>query len=137
MLGMDWGTIVPAAITGAVGLAGIGGTLLATRMTHNAEGKRAKLAEKRRVYAQALAALTAYIAANHLVVTNRDNRASAAIAMYSAVQEVVLTAPTHIADLAGEVERYARGDHVEEFNKSYAELAVAMRKDLDANDASL
>ncbi len=59
---MDWTIIVPTAITGVVGLAGIGGTLLSARMTSksdaenlrtsiSAEDARAKLAEKRRAYA--------------------------------------------------------------------------------------
>jgi hypothetical protein len=59
---------MPAAITGVVGLAGIGGTLLSARMTGksdaanlrmsvSAEDTRAKLAEKRRIYANCLAAI--------------------------------------------------------------------------------
>lgn len=59
---VPWDVIV----TGAVGIAGIGGTILATRMTGNAqtrnllvsidaENKRAHIAEKRRIYAEFLA----------------------------------------------------------------------------------
>lgn len=62
---------MPAAITGAVGIAGIGGTVLSATITRksaaenlrisiDAENERIKLAEKRRIYAQALAAITAY-----------------------------------------------------------------------------
>ena len=63
---MDWAIVV----TGVVGLAGIGGTLLAARMTSksdaanlrtsiSAEDARANRAEKRRIYANYLAALSA------------------------------------------------------------------------------
>lgn len=67
---MDWATVVPTAIAGVVGLAGIGGTLLSARLTSksdaenlrtsiSAEDAGAKLAEKRRIYANCIAAITA------------------------------------------------------------------------------
>jgi len=67
---MDWGPVITAGITGIVGLAGIGGTLVSAKITRKsaaenlrtsigAEDERARLAEKRRIYAQALASLTA------------------------------------------------------------------------------
>jgi hypothetical protein len=67
---VDWAIV----ITGVVGLAGIGGTLLSAgmasksasenlRISISAEDARAKLAEKRRIYASCLAALMAYAAA--------------------------------------------------------------------------
>ena len=57
-------------VTGAVGIAGIGGTILATRMTAkvqtanllvsiNAENNRVQVAEKRRIYAEFLASIDA------------------------------------------------------------------------------
>ena len=56
---VDWTTVISTAITGAVGLAGIGGALLSARMTSKsdaenlkmsiaAEDEHARLAEKRR-----------------------------------------------------------------------------------------
>ena len=58
------GTGHTTGIIGIVGLAGIGGTLLSARMTGSSEDRRAKLAEKRRVYAGFLAALTQYAGAD-------------------------------------------------------------------------
>jgi hypothetical protein len=55
----------PTIITGAVGVAGIGGTLLSARwqtasvkLSIAAEDERAKRAEKRRIYAAAYSALS-------------------------------------------------------------------------------
>jgi hypothetical protein len=65
---VDWATVVPTAITGLLGLAGIGGTLLSARLTSksdaenlrtsiSAEDARSRVVEKRRIYAKCLAAL--------------------------------------------------------------------------------
>jgi hypothetical protein len=48
MSAMDWG---PVMSTGITGIAGIAGTLLSARMTGSSKDRRAKLTEKRRVYA--------------------------------------------------------------------------------------
>lgn len=64
--GTDWPAIV-AAITGAVvGLAGIVATFLSGKRRINAENERARLAEKKRIYAACLNAL------NDLVVAVAD-----------------------------------------------------------------
>jgi hypothetical protein len=66
---MDWTTVVSIAITGLVGIAGVAGTIVAAkiasksatkdlRLSINAESDRAREAEKRRIYAESLAAFT-------------------------------------------------------------------------------
>jgi hypothetical protein len=67
---VDWATVASVAITGAVGIAGVAGTIAAARiagksaresamLSINAENRRARLADKRQVYAHAIAALDA------------------------------------------------------------------------------
>jgi hypothetical protein len=67
---VDWATVASVAITGAVGIAGVAGTIIAARiagksaresamLSVNAENRRVRLADKRRVYAHAIAALDA------------------------------------------------------------------------------
>lgn len=62
---MTWTTVVPTVVTGVVGLAGIGGSILSAKLAGstatanllrsiNAEDKRTHLSEKRRTYAAAL-----------------------------------------------------------------------------------
>jgi hypothetical protein len=51
MFDVDWSSVVPALITGAVGIAGVAGTLLSARIAANSSAERDRLAEKRRVYA--------------------------------------------------------------------------------------
>lgn len=53
----DLSVIIPSAITGAVGVAGIGGTILAARMNNNAEDRRIQRTYKRELYSHCLAAL--------------------------------------------------------------------------------
>jgi hypothetical protein len=66
-LPVDWTSYIPSAITGVVGLAGIGGSIWSARITGerstknllhsiNAQNKLARDAEKRRLYAANLAA---------------------------------------------------------------------------------
>jgi hypothetical protein len=70
---MDWAIYIPTITTGVVGLAGIGGAILSSRMaskstTSNldmsitAEDRRAKVAEKRRIYARYLASIIEVVA---------------------------------------------------------------------------
>ena len=62
----NWATVIPAVVTGAVGIVGISGTILSARLTAKsqtanlrlsigAENHRAQLAEKRRIYATFMA----------------------------------------------------------------------------------
>jgi hypothetical protein len=85
MSAMDWATVASVAITGAVGVAGVAGTIISARiagksardsagLSINAEADRARLAEKRRIYARALGALDSAALA---VVAARSWRAQA------------------------------------------------------------
>jgi hypothetical protein len=71
---MDWTVYIPVAITGAVGLAGIGGSIWSARIAGketaanlirsiDAQNERAREAEKRRLYAASLAAFNEMMAA--------------------------------------------------------------------------
>jgi hypothetical protein len=77
---MDWSIVVPTAITGVVGLAGIAGSIISARQTSKsasrdlhlsikAEDKRASIAERRRIYA----AFNAAIESLWIVVTSSED----------------------------------------------------------------
>jgi hypothetical protein len=80
---VDWATVASGAITGVVGIAGVAGTILAAKIAGNsatenarlgisAESDRARLAEKRRIYARAIAAVDAgFLAARSAVSADR------------------------------------------------------------------
>ena len=55
--GVDWTAVTAAIVGGVVGLAGIVFAWRQSKMTISAEDQRIKLAEKRRIYANCLAAL--------------------------------------------------------------------------------
>lgn len=111
---MDWAIIMPTAITGVVGLAGIGGTLLSARMTGksdaanlqvsiSAEDRRARCTEKREVFARFLtAASAAQMAAvryrshydpDHPQGDLAEAQSAAVVAMSQAVSVLILIAP--------------------------------------------
>lgn len=117
MARVDWGTAISAGITALVGLAGIGSTLLAVRMTSRSEDKRAKLADKRRIYANCLAALADGLRASILeakrsdtltlndykdYVLLHDNAVIAQMTAMNAVAEVQLIGSLDVAKLASE-----------------------------------
>lgn len=141
---MDWGTVVPAAITGVVGLAGIGGALLSARMTGksdaenlrtsiSAEDRRARLAEKRRIYANCLATLT-IAATARAEAHDRQGAAAALVAAANAAFEVKLIAPRTVCGFTDPaMSRLANSEFGKADNRSadaIAELAHAMRVDL-------
>jgi hypothetical protein len=80
---VPWSTI----ITGAVGVTGIGGTLLSARwqtagvkLSIAAEDERARLAQKRRVYAATTAALNdGLLAMSRQELNDRDTTASGSV----------------------------------------------------------
>jgi hypothetical protein len=144
---VDWGTIAPAAITALVGLAGIGGTLLSARMTGRSEDKRAKLAEKRRIYANFLAAHSAALRESVLearagssparkdYAVLHDNAVVAQMAALNAAAEVQLISSFNVARLAMEsfgtlVDISPASPGHEEWAKAYALLVAAMRTEL-------
>jgi hypothetical protein len=80
---VDWAQVTPVAITGAVGIAGVAGTIIAAklagntatqnvRLSVNAEDDRARLADKRRIYARAIAAIDVALIATALMHENED-----------------------------------------------------------------
>jgi hypothetical protein len=48
---MDWSSVVPALITGTVGIVGVAGSVLSARIAGKSMSQRDQLAEKRRIYA--------------------------------------------------------------------------------------
>jgi hypothetical protein len=153
---MDWAIVV----TGAVGLAGIGGTLLSARMTSksdaanlrasiSAEDTRAKLAEKRRIYASCIAALDAY--ANYAEYATRADTlplaqraqllgesARSRLAAFYASSEMDLIAPPEVAVWVHRMlwtvlraEKAATNEaQVGEIVDAHMNVVVAMRRDL-------
>jgi hypothetical protein len=160
MSAVDWGTVIAAGITGLVGIAGIGGTLLSARMTGKsdaenlrtsitAEDGRARLAEKRRVYANCLARLTDGFFAATIVKTYEGKHTEAEykaavlecnrarVVATNALHEVKLIGPPNLGSLATSAVRsllrLLEGDNTE-FSRVQAELTLAMRADLGEPD---
>jgi len=122
---VDWAAVTSIAITGAVGIAGVAGTIIAARiagksaresaqLSINAEADRARLADKRQVYAHATAALHAAMAAvvaanaskdhppgDTSAPTDREVR-TALFAALDAVSELRLIAPRPVGGLASQ-----------------------------------
>ncbi len=107
----------PNLITGAVGVAGIGGTILAAWMTGkrqtanlklsiNAENQRARVAEKRRIYASCQASFNRLLAAARRPQHDDAELDSAAAGASAAVSELVLIAPDDIGQQAETIRRY-------------------------------
>jgi hypothetical protein len=143
-----------------VGLAGIGGTLLAARMAAksaaenlrssiSAEDARANRAEKRRIYAGCVAALTAYfdgtVAPNTGSLLWADKRAvldaelgRTRLAAQVAVSEMDLIGPPEVAIMAHRamraVLRASEGGDTADALSSIVNLTMTMRRDLGAGD---
>lgn len=131
---MDWGTIVPAAIVGAVGLAGIGGTLLSARMTINAEDARTQRGEKRLIYANCLAALERCRQAVRQAQAHPDGDKEhevfkARTVLWSALQEVTLVGRPPLVVQAHETVGQIEADGDTYATASF-DLVQAMRDDL-------
>ena len=152
MSGVDWGTVIAAGITGLVGVVGIGGTLLSARMTSksdaenlrtsiSAEDARAKVAEKRRIYANCLAALVAASMASGAARAANDNPAvefrmetlqramAAQQAAMNAVSEVQLIGSPEVSVLAMHCSMAAT-DTSSDWGSTYSRLLTTMRTDL-------
>jgi hypothetical protein len=147
----DWGILV----TGLVGVAGIGGTVLATWMTGKsqttnlrisigAENERARLAEKRQIYVRYLAAsgeLINAMAKQHALGEEADDALSTALvyergaaftSVLNTLGELLLIAPKHVmllADSAGATIGGVSPD-AGEFRRVREALLLAMRADL-------
>jgi hypothetical protein len=61
--GVDWPAVVASISTGVAALAGIGGAVWQSQRGWNREEAWDKVAEKRRIYASCITALTTYLAA--------------------------------------------------------------------------
>ena len=142
--GTDWPAVVAAITGGVVGLAGIFAATRQSGKSIRAEDARAKLAERRRIYANYLATLTQYAGADNRLRAAEDGskeheealreRSQAQTAARTAVQEVTLIAPASLSILAQQVDSQGRnvrdeagGDRI---TKAYAEMIIAMRADL-------
>jgi hypothetical protein len=106
---MNWVTDIPTIVTGVVGVAGIGGTILSARiarksaadtarLTITAENERITLAEKRRIYAECISALTMPLAAS--LPDSEKNTFDAALTANNLVAELGLIAPQDIQEKA-------------------------------------
>lgn len=154
---MNWATVVPTAIAGAVGLAGIGGTLLSASIAGKsnaenlqtsiaAENDRARLYEKRRVYANCLAVLMLGYLEAAMVRARGDTRSKGyADAVLKANRARTAAAVNALSEvrLIGSQEVGSRATHAvmtllhflkegsgEDFGKAHAKLTLAMRIDL-------
>jgi len=108
---MDWGVVVSGGITGAVGIAGIGGSILSAKVA----GKlAAQNLQTRRIYARHLAACTELAKERINYITQPEVGGAAKLAALSdyltagaaviaATAEVQLIAPDDVARLADEV----------------------------------
>jgi hypothetical protein len=102
----DWPTIVLGIVTGIVGLAGIGGTLWSGKRSITAENQRARLAEKRRVYARFFAAITDLLVlsdsasqSKHRERKKPELNQAMGLAV-NAMSEVLLIAPEQLGQLS-------------------------------------
>jgi hypothetical protein len=143
---MDWGSVISTAVTGVVGLAGIGGTFLSARMAGRSQDLRERLAEKRRAYSGVLAAWATYAdAENRVHAAGTAKRESLSIERDHVLQsarvatyEVVLIGNLDIGQMALHVEESARaageGGSGKDMEQAYANMLMAMRADLGYND---
>jgi hypothetical protein len=146
---MDWATIV----TGAVGLAGIGGALLSARMSGNSNSRdlltsisaddgRARRAEKRAMYAKFLANCTDMLRVQsridvykadspqgHLPREVDEQNALSLIAAMTANAELELIAPADVRERARELLDIIIG-HRPGYGEARKQLMTAMRADL-------
>ena len=128
---VDWTTYIPAAVTGIVGMAGIGGSIWSARIAGknsnvnllrgiDAQKDRARESEKRRLYAASLAAFndmtTAYV---DFVIDNRSEGQDeyrlarktlydAQSTMNRALEELMLIAPKDVAIKAVDLSNHFR-----------------------------
>jgi hypothetical protein len=153
---MDWASVTSTAITGAVGIAGVAGTIISTRIASksatkdlqlsiNTENERANKAEKRRTYAACQAAFDemtmAAVVVWHRAFKDDEARDKAQMksdqardAMYQKISEVRLIAPPDVHKIAREVADQLLsydGQTSDEISSLRLKLFQAMRVDLD------
>jgi hypothetical protein len=164
-MSVSWTTVAPTAITGVVGLAGIGGSILSAKLAGrtatanvllsiNAEDVRAKVNEKRRIYATALASFNEMGTAATLARTfysqdsqdallaNTTREHAAAAAMWLSVNELRITASPGTVETAEDLARtfaeYVQATYKGEnkpsnmdASKALSSVVRAMRADLE------
>jgi hypothetical protein len=143
--GVDWPAVAAAISGGVVGLAGIIAAARQSGKTIIAEDARAKLAEKRRIYANCVAALNVYVTADDNAARGTElspaqnaelleDYARARDAALNAVSEVDLIAPTEVAFQAHRVMTILLdaevGAPASEIAGALVKLTYAMRGDL-------
>jgi hypothetical protein len=129
-------------ITGVVGVAGIGGTLVSARwqtaavkLTIAAEDERAKSAEKRRIYAAAYAALSDGLMVMSTAESSKEDSDATALrsatgGASSAGWELQLIASADVSRHARDALNALQQGEGETLLDSLAELIPAMRADL-------
>lgn len=161
---MSWDAIVPNLITGVVGVAGIAGSILAAHQARksaaenlrtgiSAEDRRAKVAEKRRIYAACLTALNNMMTAQAdygVDIANAKSKAERRVAyselvpvrnsLLNAVSELELVAPETLGRLARErfqwhmdrIKEVGQGEKMNLKNRppTHWDILAAMRTDL-------
>jgi hypothetical protein len=149
-IGVDWPSVVAAISGGVVGVAGIYAAWRQTVRTIDAQDGREEVAEKRRIYAKCLAAITSYLMATllsesaarqkdlTLLKQAGDDSISAYKAASDAVFEASLIGSPKVSKLAIELLALSRGeprlsqDDVEQRSGTLmTQLRAAMRTDLD------
>jgi hypothetical protein len=145
---MDWATVASTAITGAVGIVGVGGALLAAKISGSStteaarlgitgESDRARLAEKRRIYARAITALDAGILAGRwtefasTAASDASTAASATITAERATNDALAAA----ADAFSAVADKATAEVGEAVNALTAAAAAASEATKAADEA--
>jgi hypothetical protein len=156
---MDWGTVIPTIVTGVVGIAGIGGSIIAAkiasksavdnlRISISAEDVRAQRAEKRLIYAKCLAAMAQYrelswglppFNADLMASTGPTDLTDVRSAVAMAVSEVELVGSSDAITAARRISLITMSDGrlggSGDFAQAYFDLVEAARADLDLTEA--
>lgn len=139
---VDWPAVVAGISAGVAALAGIGGTIWVATRGWSREEKRARIAEKRKIYANCLTALSTGFSASIHREAFRDlpEGVQAAhefdltvLTAVNAVSELTLIAPDNVARIAGValVTLYnATGYNRNLYTETLDDLTKAMRVDL-------
>jgi hypothetical protein len=150
MPAVDWSAVTPAAITGAVGIAGVAGTVLSARISARSTSERERVAEKRRIYAQyfrvAWELTAAYyrlgLAAKSGASEEQWSKAVASVdeiedVLRQASTELILIASFTVAAAAGDIERHYQrsiglyrrsSDSVQQVQEELQDLSHSMRE---------
>jgi hypothetical protein len=156
MFSMSGSTVVPALITGVVGVVGVGGAVWSARLSVKSVSERDRLAEKRRIYADVYSTYTAlhqqlyrfkYAVKSNWGDQEREDSLErlneAKDAVIRATSEFALIAPAEplrealktYQPFMNRIEDYSHGKtdaSLNDLNDLQISLLRAMRKDLEA-----